>query len=174
MGLFSAVNVILAVMIGSGIFISPSPALMYSGSVGMTLIVWAACGVICLLGKPPIYKLSISIQKQHFGFIFLGALAYAELGTIVPRSGSEYAYFMDSFGPLHKFWGRLPAFLYSIIMIFVVKPAEVAVVVLTFSEYMCQPILDALCISDPISTQRLKKLTALLTLCKRRYESIFV
>lgn len=51
MGLFSAVNVILAVMIGSGIFISPSSALMYSGSVGMTLVVWALCGVISLLGK---------------------------------------------------------------------------------------------------------------------------
>lgn len=52
MGLFSAVNVILAVMIGSGIFISPSSALLYSGSVGMTLIVWTTCGIICLLGKP--------------------------------------------------------------------------------------------------------------------------
>lgn len=101
--------------------------------------------------------------------MFLGALAYAELGTIVPRSGSEYAYFMESFAPLHKFWGRLPAFLYSIIMIFIVRPAEVAVVVLTFSEYLCQPILDALCIPDPVVAQRFKKITALLALCKLLY-----
>lgn len=57
MGLFSAVNVILAVMIGSGIFISPSSALMYSGSVGMTIIVWALCGVISLLGKQTFAKI---------------------------------------------------------------------------------------------------------------------
>lgn len=108
-------------------------------------------------------------ETLKFLRILLGALAYAELGTIVPRSGSEYAYFMESFGPLHKFWGRLPAFLYSIIMIFVVKPAEVAVVVLTFSEYLCQPILDTLCVSDHVASGRLKKVIALLALCKRRY-----
>lgn len=161
MGLFSAVNVILAVMIGSGIFISPSSALMYSGSVGMTIIVWALCGVISLLGKQAFSNTFDSFFEVP---IILGALAYAELGTVVPRSGSEYAYFMDSFGPLHKFWGRLPAFLFSLIMIFVVRPAEVAVVVLTFAAYTCQPILDAFCISDPVVGEYFKKLTALLTL----------
>lgn len=51
MGLFSAVNVILAVMIGSGIFVSPSSALKYSGSVGMTIVVWISCGLVSCLGK---------------------------------------------------------------------------------------------------------------------------
>lgn len=51
MGLFSAVNVILAVMIGSGIFVSPSSALKYSGSVGMAIVVWISCGIVCCLGK---------------------------------------------------------------------------------------------------------------------------
>lgn len=50
-GLLAAVNIIIGVMIGSGIFISPTAALDYSGSVGMCLIIWALCGIVSLLGK---------------------------------------------------------------------------------------------------------------------------
>jgi L-type amino acid transporter 9 len=51
LGLFSAINLILAVMIGSGIFVSSGSALEHSGSVGMCLIVWTVCGIISLLGN---------------------------------------------------------------------------------------------------------------------------
>ncbi|KAK9723419.1 Amino acid permease [Popillia japonica] len=142
LGLFSAINLILAVMIGSGIFISPASALQHSGSVAMCIIIWAVCGVISLLG----------------------ALAFAELGTVVPRSGAEYAYFMDSFGPLHHFWGNLPAFLASWIYVVVLRPAEVAVIVLTFAEYFCQPIFDALCMQDLVLGDHVKKLVGILAL----------
>nr|XP_022909963.1 b(0,+)-type amino acid transporter 1-like isoform X2 [Onthophagus taurus] len=147
LGLFSAVNMILAVMIGSGIFISPASALYHSGSVGMCIIVWAVCGLISLLG----------------------ALAFAELGTVVPRSGAEYAYFMDAFGPLHKFWGNLPAFTASWIYVVILRPAEVAVIVMTFAEYFCQPILDALCIKDEEYSGHLKKVVALLAMASITY-----
>lgn len=50
LGLFSAVNLILGVMIGSGIFVSPASALEYSGSVALCLIIWTASGIISLLG----------------------------------------------------------------------------------------------------------------------------
>lgn len=50
LGLFSAVNLILGVMIGSGIFVSPSSALEHSGSVGLCLIIWTVSGIISLLG----------------------------------------------------------------------------------------------------------------------------
>lgn len=50
-GLMAAVNIIISVMIGSGIFVSPTAALRYSGSVGFCLIVWVACGIISLLGR---------------------------------------------------------------------------------------------------------------------------
>jgi L-type amino acid transporter 9 len=91
-------------------------------------------------------------------------LAFAELGTVIPRSGAEYAYFMDSFGPLHKFWGHLPSFIYSWVMIIVIKPAEVAVIILTFSEYLCQPILDLLCVNSADANERLTKTVALVAL----------
>lgn len=51
LGLFSAINMILGVMIGSGIFVSSASALEHSGSVGMCIIVWTTCGIISLLGK---------------------------------------------------------------------------------------------------------------------------
>lgn len=50
LGLFSAVNLILGVMIGSGIFVSPASALENSGSVALCLIIWTVSGIISLLG----------------------------------------------------------------------------------------------------------------------------
>lgn len=70
-GLMAAVNIIIGVMIGSGIFVSPTAALKYSGSVGFCLVVWAVCGIISLLG----------------------ALCFAELGTVgmfLARSSSMF------------------------------------------------------------------------------------
>lgn len=118
LGLFSAVNMIVAVMIGSGIFVSPTNALIRSGSIGFCLIVWGLCGTVSLLG----------------------ALAFAELGTVVPRSGAEYIYFVEAFSGMHRYWGQLPAFICSWVYVMVLRPAEVAVVVLTFAEYIIQPL----------------------------------
>lgn len=118
LGLLSAVNIIIGVMIGSGIFVSPTAALKYSGSVGFCLVVWTACGLVSLLG----------------------ALCFAELGTVVPRSGAEYAYLIETFKHLHKFWGPLPAFICSWVYVVILRPAEIAVIVLTFAEYSIQPV----------------------------------
>lgn len=48
----------------------------------------------------------------------------------------------------------------------IIRPAEVAVIVLTFSEYLCQPVMDALCIEDLQSIQQVKKAVALAGLGK--------
>ncbi|KAG8320114.1 hypothetical protein J6590_076315 [Homalodisca vitripennis] len=49
-GLFSGVALIVGTMIGSGIFVSPSGLLIRTGSVGMSFVIWIACGVLSLLG----------------------------------------------------------------------------------------------------------------------------
>lgn len=137
---------------GSGIFISPSGALERSGSVGLCLVVWAVCGLISLLG----------------------ALAFAELGTVVPKSGGEYSYFLEAYGKLHPFWGPLPAFICSYIYILILRPAEVAVICLTFAEYVLQPLI---CMSGGLSEESSahdKKLIALCALGKWKKTGDFV
>ncbi len=64
--------------------------------------------------------------------LLTGALFYAELGTLITKSGAEYSYILESFG-------GLLAFLFSWISVFVLKPAMLAIICLTLSEYVVQP-----------------------------------
>lgn len=112
-GLFSGVALIVGTMIGSGIFVSPSGLLARTGSVGITFIIWMACGLLSLLG----------------------ALAYAELGTMNTSSGAEYAYFMDAFG-------GPPAFLFSWVSTLVLKPSQMAIICLSFAKYAVEPFVS--------------------------------
>lgn len=144
MGLIGAVNVILNVMIGSGIFISPQDALKYSGSVGACLLVWLICGIISLIG----------------------ALCFAELGSLVPKSGAEYAYLMEAFGKKKNFWGPLSAFVCSWIYVLFLRPAEIAVILLTFSEYSFEPFHHLLGDMSKEDQKNLVKIFALLALGK--------
>ncbi|XP_033102959.1 Y+L amino acid transporter 2-like [Anneissia japonica] len=109
-GLAAGVSINVGIMIGSGIFISPRGVLEGAGSVGMTLIVWLMCGV----------------------FSGLGALCYAELGTMLPRSGGAYAYIKYIYGDL---WGFILLWV-SIVML---MPVSFAVIALTFAYYCVQP-----------------------------------
>ncbi|KAJ2942117.1 hypothetical protein O0L34_g11033 [Tuta absoluta] len=147
LGLFSAVNLILGVMIGSGIFVSPSSALKYSGSVGLCLVMWIISGIISLLG----------------------ALSFAELGTVVAKSGGEYAYIQEAFGKMHKFWGPLPAFSCAWIYVVILRPAEVAIIVMTCAEYSIQPFTMDL---DPDYKERAITLASLAFLFIMTYINI--
>ncbi|KAM8876802.1 b(0,+)-type amino acid transporter 1 [Synchiropus picturatus] len=109
-GLLSGISLIVGTMIGSGIFISPKSVLLYSGAVGPCLCIWAACGVLATLG----------------------ALCYAELGTMITKSGGEYAYLKEGFGPI-------PAYLFSWTTVMVLKPSSLAIITLSFAEYASTP-----------------------------------
>ncbi|XP_064192884.1 b(0,+)-type amino acid transporter 1 [Anguilla rostrata] len=109
-GLISGICLIVGTMIGSGIFISPKSVLASTGAVGPCLCVWAACGVLSTLG----------------------ALCYAELGTMITKSGGEYPYLMTAYGPLM-------AYLYSWTTIMVLKPSSFAIIALSFAEYAAAP-----------------------------------
>ncbi|XP_072311275.1 cystine/glutamate transporter [Eucyclogobius newberryi] len=109
-GLLPAVCFIIGTVVGSGIFIAPKGVLMNSGTVGLSLVVWALCGVLSLFG----------------------ALCYAELGTTFSKSGGHYTYLLETLGPLPAFLRLWSEFLF-------IRPAVASYVALAFGRYVVEP-----------------------------------
>ncbi|XP_071958182.1 cystine/glutamate transporter-like [Antedon mediterranea] len=107
LGMVACITMTVGTVIGSGIFISPKGILMNTGSLGASMIVWALCGVLATLG----------------------ALSYGELGTTFTKSGGDYIYLMESFGPMVAFI-RIWTYLVS------VRTGSSAVVALTAATYL--------------------------------------
>ncbi|ESO06960.1 hypothetical protein HELRODRAFT_170997 [Helobdella robusta] len=122
-------------MTGSGIFISPRGVVFYSGSVGMTLAVWLACGVISLLGS----------------------FCYVELGQIIKSSGGDYTYLLKAYCPA-------VAFQYSWIVCTLMKAGAQATLSLTSAEYLLTPMYTTSCGGPPWLAVRLVATILLLVL----------
>ncbi|KAI9317311.1 high affinity methionine permease [Dichotomocladium elegans] len=100
MGPFSATMLMIGASIGSGIFSTPSGVYRSVGSVGMALIIWVIGAVHSLLG----------------------AMAYIELGAMLPRSGGEKEY-LDY---IYRKPKALMPFIFSIVYVFLVNPISCA------------------------------------------------
>uniref|UniRef100_A0A674MQZ8 Solute carrier family 7 member 8b n=1 Tax=Takifugu rubripes TaxID=31033 RepID=A0A674MQZ8_TAKRU len=131
-GLFSACGIIIGNIIGSGVFVSPKGVLENAGSVGLSIIVWVCTGF----------------------FTAVGALCYAELGVTIPKSGGDYSYVKDIFG-------GLAGFLRLWIAVLVIYPTSQAVVALTFSTYVLQPLFPT-CLPPQIALRLLAAVCLLL------------
>ncbi len=75
--LFSATFLVIANMIGTGVFTTLGLQLASVHSVPSVLLLWIVGGMSA----------------------FCGALAYGELGAIMPRSGGEYSYLSNIYHP---------------------------------------------------------------------------
>ncbi|XP_045784592.1 Y+L amino acid transporter 2-like isoform X1 [Maniola jurtina] len=129
LGLLEGVAIILGIIFGSGIFISPREVIEKTGSVWGALSVWAACGVLATLG----------------------ALSYAELGTTLAQSGGDYHY-------INEAYGSLPAFLYLWDANLVFVPSTNAIMSLTFASNILQPIFPN-CTIDPLCRKLIAAVT---------------
>lgn len=97
-----------------------------SGSVGVAFMIWIIGGV----------------------FSMFGALSYAELGCLIPKTGGEYIYLKTAFS---DFFGFLFVWSYT----FIYNPAVAAFAALLFSDYTlkaffpnCQsPVEARLCLA---------------------------
>lgn len=106
LGRFDATMIVIGGIIGSGIFINPYIVAQRLDSSALVLGAWIAGGAIALAG----------------------ALSYAELGSVFPRVGGQYAYLRDALHPL-------AGFLYGWALLAVIETGAIAAVAIAFATY---------------------------------------
>jgi len=105
LGLKETLSIVVNRIIGSGIFRTPAPIMFITASVSMFYGVWILGGIATILG----------------------ALCYAELVAMMPKSGGPYVYLKAAYPPV-------VTFLRGWAMFFVSETGSIAAVALFFSE----------------------------------------
>ncbi|WP_309093094.1 amino acid permease [Phenylobacterium sp.] len=104
-----AVAITVGIVVGAGIFRTPSLVAGAADSAGAVLLAWAAGGLVSLVG----------------------ALCYAELASTYPHAGGDYHYLARAFG-------RRLAFLYGWARLAVIQTGSVALLAFVFGDYMSE------------------------------------
>src|SRR5687768_6632924 len=105
-GFWSATSIVAGSIIGSGVFMKPATMAAQLGSPIWLTLVWIIAGI----------------------FSLFGALIYAELGAMMPRTGGIYVYFREMFG-------EFVAFLYGWAAFAVINTAAVAAIAFVCAQY---------------------------------------
>jgi amino acid transporter len=100
-----ATAVVVGTVIGSGVFKKPQSIAANVPFSGLALLTWVLAGVLVLLG----------------------ALAYAEVAVLLPRSGGNYVF-------LREAYGRLAGFLSGWVDLLIIRSASLAALATIFSE----------------------------------------
>ena len=77
-------------------------------------MIWVACGI----------------------FSIFGAMSYAELGCMIPKTGGEYEYFKIAFGDIF-------GYLFVFTMTFIYNPASTAIAAYTFADYFLKSFFSS-------------------------------
>ncbi|MBM3390047.1 MAG: amino acid permease [Betaproteobacteria bacterium] len=103
----AAVALTVGIVVGAGIFKTPSLVAGISGDAGWALVLWAVGAAISIAG----------------------ALCYAELCTAYPHAGGDYHF-------LQRAFGRDLSFLYAWARAVVINPGSIALLAFVFGDYM--------------------------------------
>lgn len=107
-GLLPAVSFIIGTVVGSGIFIAPKGVLMNSGSVGLSLLVWALCGILSLFGTvassfPSLLKITSCVSKN----VKFNAKSFKHFARFVYIWGGSPDLIFLKYSPVFVFLGAL-------------------------------------------------------------------
>jgi basic amino acid/polyamine antiporter, APA family len=109
LSLFDAIAIIVGLVIGAGIFETPSLVAANAGHPGIALLTWGLGGVMSLIG----------------------ALCYAELATAYPHEGGTYYY-------LRRAFGNAIAFLFAWTRMSVIQTGSIALLAFVLGDYASQ------------------------------------
>lgn len=97
LGFKEAFAIVVGSMIGTGVFLKTAVMAQDAGAPSYVLLAWLVAGLLS----------------------FMGALAYAELGSMFPAAGGEYVFLRNAYGPL-------TGFLYGWTRFWIASPGSIA------------------------------------------------
>ena len=149
LGLFPATNIVVANMIGAGIFTTTGLLMAGLNNPLLMLTLWVVGGLIALCG----------------------ALSYGELGAAMPGAGGEYLFLSRLYHPVFGFLSGSVSFIVGF-------SAPIAASAMGFSEYFCRALpaipvwLQSNGIMDPAATKTTLSITVILIFTLIHYRGI--
>lgn len=104
-----AIAIIVGIVVGAGIFRTPSLVAANTGSTALFLLAWLLGGIVSLIG----------------------ALCYAELSTAFPNTGGDYHF-------LRRAFGRRFSFLFAWARISIIQTGSIALLAYIIGDYLSQ------------------------------------
>src|ERR1700693_5721610 len=90
LGAWASAAIVVGTLIGTGIFLKPAEMAREGRSVSVVFAAWIVGAILSIFG----------------------AFSFAELGSMIPEAGGEYAYLRRGFGPA---WGFVFGWMHSIV-----------------------------------------------------------
>jgi basic amino acid/polyamine antiporter, APA family len=149
LGLFPVTNIVIANMVGAGIFTTSGLLLAGLNNPLLMLALWVVGGIIALCG----------------------AFSYGELGAAMPGAGGEYLFLSRLYHPMFGFLSGWVSFIVGF-------SAPIAASAMGFSEYFCRalPVIpqwfQETGIMDPVATKSFLSVSVILIFTLIHYRGI--